>query len=358
MERAIELAKGGIGKTKTNPLVGCVIVKDDEIIGEGFHEEFGKNHAEVNAILDAKEKGHDIEGATLYVNLEPCSHFGKTPPCANRIVEEKIKRVVIGTTDPFEKVSGRGVEILESNGIEVTEGICEDDCKNLNERFFTYVKNNRPFVVLKAGMTLDGKIATSTGESQWITSEYSRKFSHELRGKLDAIMVGINTVIADNPTLNVRYGAFPYNPIRIILDSKLRIPEDANVLRDDLETIAIIATTKKYDKDKFEKLKNKKNVEILICNEKNEEVDLLDLMAKLKEFDISSILLEGGATLNASMIKEGLIDKYYFFIAPTIIGKTGLSAIGDLKVDALSDAIKLNNIKVETLFGDILVTGS
>lgn len=357
MQRAIDLAKGGFGKTKTNPLVGCVIVKDDEIIGEGYHEEFGKNHAEVNAVEDAKSKGHSLEGATLYVNLEPCAHYGKTPPCANRIVEEKIARVVIGTTDPFKEVSGRGVEILEENGIEVVEGVLEEECLELNERFFTYVKKNRPYVVLKAGMTLDGKIATSTGESQWITSDYSRKFSHELRGKLDAIMVGINTVLADNPTLNVRYGDYPYNPIRIILDSKLRIPENSNVLRSDLDSIAIIATTKNYDSKNYERLINKENVEILVCEEKNGQVDLIDLMNKLKDYDISSILLEGGATLNASMIKEKLVDKYYFFIAPMIIGNEGLSAIGDLNIEKLKDTIRLKNIKVETMFGDILVTG-
>lgn len=357
MQRAIELAKGGIGKTKTNPLVGCVIVKDDEIIGEGYHEEFGKNHAEVNAILDAKDKGHNLEGSTLYVNLEPCAHYGKTPPCANRIVEEKISRVVIGTSDPFKEVSGRGIEILEENNIEVVEGVLEEECLELNERFFTYVKKNRPFVILKAGMTLDGKIATSTGESQWITSEYSRKFSHELRGQLDSIMVGINTVLSDNPTLNVRYGNYPYNPIRIILDSKLRIPENSNVLREDLDSIAIIATTKNYDRENFKKIKNKEKVEIIICEEKDGQVDLADLMNKLKDYDISSILLEGGATLNASMIREHLVDKYYFFIAPMILGSTGLSAIGDLNIEKLSQSIKLKNLKVETMFGDILVTG-
>ena len=357
MERALEIAREGTGKTKTNPLVGCVIVKDDKIIGQGAHLKFGDNHAEVNAILDAKSRGEDIRDATLYVNLEPCSHYGKTPPCAERIVKEGIRRVVIGTSDPFEKVSGRGIKILEDAGISVTEGLCEEECLNLNERFFTYLKNKRPFVVLKAGMSLDGKIATESGESQWITSEFSRAHGHELRGQLDAIMVGIGTVLADDPSLNTRHGKYKNNPIRIITDSSLRIPLDAKVLRDDLESICIIATTEACDKDKLEKLKAMKNVEILICKDKDKKVDLKDLMEKLKDYDISSILLEGGRTLNAEMLKNKLVDKFYFFIAPILLGSKGIPAIGDLEIDELKDAIRIKDMKSEKLFDDILVTG-
>ncbi|MDU5100153.1 MAG: bifunctional diaminohydroxyphosphoribosylaminopyrimidine deaminase/5-amino-6-(5-phosphoribosylamino)uracil reductase RibD [Peptoniphilus grossensis] len=357
MLRALELAEKGIGHTKTNPLVGCVIVKDEEIIGEGAHLKFGENHAEVNAIEDAKNRGNDLKGASLYVNLEPCSHYGKTPPCANRIVEEGITRVVIGTTDPFPKVAGGGIKILEDAGISITEGVCQEECLKLNERFFTYVKNKRPFVVLKAGMSLDGKIATASGESKWITSEFSRAYSHELRGKLDAIMVGIGTVLADNPTLNVRHGKYRVNPIRIVTDSKLRIPLDAKLLAEDLDSIAIIATTKNCDKEKLEKLKKMKNVEVLIFGEKNGKVDLKDLMEKLKAYDISSILLEGGRTLNAEMLKNNLVDKFYFFMAPILLGSKGIPALGDLEIDTLKDAIKIKDMKCEKLFDDILVTG-
>ena len=357
MERALEIAREGTGKTKTNPLVGCVIVKDEKIIGQGVHLKFGDNHAEVNAILDAKSRGEDIRGATLYVNLEPCSHYGKTPPCAERIVKEGIRRVVIGTADPFEKVSGRGIKILEDAGISVTEGLCEEECLNLNERFFTYLKNNRPFVVLKAGMSLDGKIATESGESQWITSEFSRAHGHELRGQLDAIMVGIGTVLADDPSLNTRHGKYKNNPIRIITDSSLRIPLDAKLLRDDLESICIIATTESCDKDKLGKLKAMKNVEVLICKDKDKKVDLKDLMERLKDYDISSILLEGGRTLNAEMLKNKLVDKFYFFIAPILLGSKGIPAIGDLEIDELKDAIRIKDMKSEKLFDDILVTG-
>lgn len=357
MSRAIELAINGIGTTKTNPLVGCVIVKDGKIIGEGYHKTFGSNHAEVNAIEDAKRRGENLEGSTIYVNLEPCSHHGKTPPCADRIIKEKISRVVIGNCDPFKEVQGRGIEKLESSGIEVKCGVLEEECTSLNERYFTYIKNKRPFVVLKAGMTLDGKIATKTFESQWITSEESRKFSHELRGMCDAIMVGINTVLKDDPSLNVRAGRYPHSPARIIVDSKLRISQSAKVLSKDLENIAIIATTDSYDREKFEILSKMENVRIVIVKDKNGRVDLRDLLEKLKEFNISSILLEGGGSLNASMLKENLVDKFYFFIAPKIIGADGISAIGRMGIEKIDEVLNLKDVEVSKISTDILIKG-
>lgn len=357
MSRAIELAKNGIGATKTNPLVGCGIVRNEKIIGEGYHKVFGSCHAEVNAINDAKAKGENLDGATLYVNLEPCSHYGKTPPCADRIIEEKIKRVVIGNCDPFEKVSGRGIERLRNAGIEVEVGVLKEECEKLNERYFTYIKNNRPFVVLKSGMTIDGKIATRTYESQWITSEESRKFSHELRGMCDAIMVGINTVLKDDPTLNVRAGRYSHSPARIIVDSRLRISPSAKVLSKDLENIAIIATTENCDREKFENLSKMENVNVIIVREKDGMVDLRDLMEKLKTFNISSILLEGGGSLNASMLREKLVDKFYFFIAPKIIGSDGISAIGSMGIEKLNEAIDLKDVEVTKIATDILIKG-
>lgn len=357
MSRAIELARNGIGTTKTNPLVGCVIVKDGKIIGEGFHKTFGSNHAEVNAIEDAKRRGENLEGSTIYVNLEPCSHHGKTPPCADRIIKEKIARVVIGNCDPFKEVQGRGIEKLKTAGIEVKCKVLEEECTALNERYFTYIKNKRPFVVLKAGMTIDGKIATKTFESQWITSEESRKFSHELRGMCDAIMVGINTVLKDDPSLNVRAGRYPHSPARIIVDSKLRISQSAKVLSKDLENIAIIATTDSYDREKFEILSKMENVRIVIVKDKNGMVDLRDLLEKLKEFNISSILLEGGGSLNASMLKENLVDKFYFFIAPKIIGADGISAIGRMGIEKIDEVLNLKDVEVSKISTDILIKG-
>lgn len=357
MSRAIELARNGIGTTKTNPLVGCVIVKDGKIIGEGFHKTFGSNHAEVNAIEDAKSRGENLEGFTIYVNLEPCSHHGKTPPCADRIIKEKIARVVIGNCDPFKEVQGRGIEKLKTAGIEVKCGVLEEECTALNERYFTYIKNKRPFVVLKAGMTIDGKIATKTFESQWITSEESRKFSHELRGMCDAIMVGINTVLKDDPSLNVRAGRYPHSPTRIIVDSKLRISQSAKVLSKDLENMSIIATTDSYDREKFEILSKMENVRIVIVKDKNGRVDLRDLLEKLKEFNISSILLEGGGSLNASMLKENLVDKFYFFIAPKIIGADGISAIGTMGIEKIDEFLNLKDVEVSKISTDILIKG-
>ena len=357
MSRAIELARNGIGTTKTNPLVGCVIVKDEKIIGEGFHKTFGSNHAEVNAIEDAKSIGENLEGSTIYVNLEPCSHHGKTPPCADRIIKEKIARVVIGNCDPFKEVQGRGIEKLKTAGIEVKCGVLEEECTSLNERYFTYIKNKRPFVILKAGMTIDGKIATKTFESQWITSEESRKFSHELRGMCDAIMVGINTVLKDDPSLNVRAGRYPHSPARIIVDSKLRISQSAKVLSKDLENIAIIATTDSYDREKFEILSKMENVRIVIVKDKNGMVDLRDLLEKLKEFNISSILLEGGGSLNASMLEENLVDKFYFFIAPKIIGADGISAIGSMGIEKIDEVLNLKDVEVSKISTDILIKG-
>lgn len=357
MSRAIELARNGIGTTKTNPLVGCVIVKDGKIIGEGFHKTFGSNHAEVNAIEDAKRRGENLERSTIYVNLEPCSHHGKTPPCADRIIKEKIARVVIGNCDPFKEVQGRGIEKLKTAGIEVKCKVLEEECTALNERYFTYIKNKRPFVVLKAGMTIDGKIATKTFESQWITSEESRKFSHELRGMCDAIMVGINTVLKDDPSLNVRAGRYPHSPARIIVDSKLRISPTAKVLSKDLENISIIATTDSYDREKFEILSKMENVRIVIVKDKNDRVDLRDLLKKLKEFNISSILLEGGGSLNASMLKENLVDKFYFFIAPKIIGADGISAIGRMGIEKIDEVLNLNDVEVSKISTDILIKG-
>lgn len=357
MNKTIELAKNGIGYTKTNPLVGCVIVKNGEIIGSGAHLMFGENHAEVNAILDAKSKGYDLKSSTLYVNLEPCAHFGKTPPCANRIVEEGISRVVIGTLDPFKKVAGRGVEILKNNNIETTVGVLCKECQKLNERFFTYVKKDRPFIVLKSAMSIDGKIATKTGESKWITSSESREFSHEIRGRLDAIMVGINTVLNDNPMLNVRFGKYKHNPIKIILDSHLKIDINSNILKNNSCSFTIIVTTNNHDNEKLKLLSKMENVRIIICEEKNGFVDLNDLLKRLKEFNISSILVEGGGILQTNLIKEKLVDKFYFFVAPIILGSDAKSAIGDLDIKDLKDKISLKNVQYKEIGGDILIVG-
>lgn len=352
MELAIELAKRGKGKVNPNPLVGAVVVKNDIIIGQGYHEEFGKAHAEVNAFNSLKESA---EGATIYVTLEPCSHYGKTPPCVDRIIENKISKVVIGTLDPNPLVAGRGVKKLKDFGIEVVVGVLEEECKRVAEVFMKYIITKEPFVVLKTAMTLDGKIATESGESKWITCEESRKEVHKLRNELSAIMVGVNTVIKDNPELTCRIEG-GRNPIRVIVDSKLRIPIKSKVINDKLAR-TIIATTEYASKEKINEL-NSLGVEVLVAKAKEGRVDLQDLMIKLGESNIDGILLEGGGNLSFSALEEGIVDKLQVYIAPKIIGgEKSKTPVGGRGVEKLSEAIFLKNMTTSYVGEDILIQG-
>ncbi|KMT21003.1 bifunctional diaminohydroxyphosphoribosylaminopyrimidine deaminase/5-amino-6-(5-phosphoribosylamino)uracil reductase RibD [Clostridium cylindrosporum] len=353
MKIAIDLAKKGKGKVNPNPLVGAVIVKNEKIIAEGYHMVYGEAHAEVNAFNNAT---CDVEGATMYVTLEPCSHFGKTPPCADKIIEKKIKRVVIGSLDPNPLVAGNGIKKLKEAGIEVEAGVLESECNELNEVFMKYIVSKKPFVVMKCAMSLDGKIATSYGESKWITGEASRGDVHETRNELSGIMVGVNTVIKDNPELTCRIEN-GRNPVRIIVDSTLRIPLESKVVTEVYKAKTIIATTKKASEDKIKILEDK-GVTILIVNLKNDKVDLNDLMIKLGELKIDSILLEGGATLNFSALDEGIVDKVQMYIAPKIIGgEMSKTPVGGNGIEALKDAYKLRNLTTRVLGDDILIEG-
>ncbi len=352
MELAIELAKRGEGKVNPNPMVGAVIVKDGIIIGEGYHEKYGEGHAEVNAFESLKE---DPSGATMYVTLEPCSHYGKTPPCVDKIIQSKIKRVVIGMIDPNPLVAGNGVDKLKRAGIEVKVGVLEDKCKKLNEIFIKYILTKKPYVVLKTAMSLDGKIATRNGESKWISSEKSRLQVHNLRNKFSAIMVGVNTVIKDNPELTCRIKN-GNDPIRIIVDSTLRIPINSKVLQNK-DNKTIIATTKRASINSMQELL-KKNIKVIIIDEKNGQVDLNALIKKLGELGIDSILLEGGSTLNYSALEENIVDKVMIYIAPKIIGgESSKTPVGGRGIDKLKDAFKLKNIAINILDEDILVEG-
>lgn len=352
MELAIELAKKGEGKVNPNPMVGAVIVKDGIVIGEGYHEKYGEGHAEVNAFKSLKE---DPSGATMYVTLEPCSHYGKTPPCADKIIENNIKRVVIGMIDPNPLVAGNGVDKLKKAGIEVKVGVLEEKCKKLNEVFIKYILSKKPFVVLKTAMSLDGKIATRTGESKWISSEKSRLQVHNLRNKLSGIMVGVNTVIKDNPELTCRIENGS-NPIRIIVDSTLRIPMNSKVLQNK-DNKTIIATTKRANIKNMQELL-KKNINVLIIDEKNGQVDLSALIKKLGELNIDSILLEGGSTLNYSALEESIVDKVMIYISPKIIGgESSKTPVGGIGIDKLNDAFKLKDITTNIVDEDILVEG-
>lgn len=354
MKRAIELAAKGTGSVSPNPLVGAVIVKDGEIIGEGYHEKFGGQHAEINAISNANKP---VDAATIYLNLEPCSHYGKTPPCSLALIDNKISKVIIAMTDPNPLVAGKGIQMLENHGIEVSVGLLEDEAKKLNEIFIKFITTKLPFVALKTAMSLDGKIATSTGDSKWISNEASRSFVHHLRNKYSAIMVGVDTVINDNPSLTCRIpGQSTRNPVRIITDTKLRIPLNSKVIN--CETArTIIVTGPNADVIKINKLKTK-GVEFISTPLKNNSVDLNKLMKKLGELNIDSVLLEGGGTLNFSAINEGIVDKTYSFIAPKFIGgKEAKTPIEGEGIEKVADAFDIENISLQHFGNDIMITG-
>ncbi|SFC74394.1 bifunctional diaminohydroxyphosphoribosylaminopyrimidine deaminase/5-amino-6-(5-phosphoribosylamino)uracil reductase RibD [Clostridium uliginosum] len=349
---ALELAKKGVGKVNPNPLVGAVIVKDGEIIGQGNHEYYGGPHAEVNAI---KNSTGILEGSTIYITLEPCAHYGKTPPCVDLIIEKKFKKVVIGMLDPNPLVSGKSILKLKEKGIEVISGVKKEECIKLNEVFIKYIETKIPFVFLKTATSLDGKIATCTGESKWITSDESRRDGHLLRNKLSSIMVGVNTIIMDDPELTCRIEN-GRNPIRIVLDSTLRIPINAKVI-ENKEATTIIATTINSDKLKKEKLLSL-GVKVIEVEEKDKKVNLRKLMIKLGELGIDSILIEGGGTLNFSALSEKIVDKVRFYIAPKILGgEKSKSSIGGEGFFKLSDAINLKDVTYEKLGNEIVVEG-
>lgn len=353
MKIALDLAKKGRGVVNPNPMVGAVIVKDRKIIGKGYHEKCGEAHAEVNAINGATDK---VEGATMYVTLEPCSHYGKTPPCVDKIIENKIAKVVIAMLDPNPLVSGSGVKKLKEAKINVVLGVLEEESKRLNEVFIKYITSKKPFVTLKTAMSLDGKIATESGESKWITGKESRKLVHKLRNEVSGIMVGVDTVIKDNPQLTCRLENGK-NPIRIITDSKLRIPINLKVIEEINEVRTIIATTEFADKEKIRNLE-KLGVEVLVVKSKKNKVDLQDLMSKLGELKIDSILLEGGATLNFSALNEKIVDKIQVYISPQIIGgETSKTPVGGSGIKLLKDSYKIKNLTSKFVGEDILIEG-
>ena len=353
MRLAMQLAGNAIGRTSPNPLVGAVIVKDNRVVSCGWHRKAGTPHAEVHALNQA---GELAQGADVYVTLEPCAHYGKTPPCAKALVEAKVKNVYGGLLDVNPKVAGKGFKILEDAGIHVEYGFLQDELRKQNEVFFKWIEHKKPFVVLKAAMTLDGKIATATGQSKWITNETSRAYGYKLRDIYDGIMVGINTVIEDNPMLTARVDGGK-NPIRIVVDSSLKIDINANVVQDK-SAKTIIATTDKADKDKILKLQAQDVDVIVVDKDKNDKVDIEKLLDILGQQNICSILVEGGATLSGSFVAKKLVDKVYFFIAPKIVGgkeaKTPVAGTGILN---LQEALALKDIQIEKLEEDILIIG-
>lgn len=351
MRKALNLARRGLGKTSPNPMVGALIIRDGEIIGQGYHRRYGGNHAEINAIWDAKG---DMSGATLYVTLEPCCHQGKkTPPCLDTLLKHDLRRIVIGTVDPNPQVTGKSIEVLRERGIETKVGVLSEECYRLNEVYFKYIQTGIPFVTLKFAQTLDGRIASTTGDSRWISSEPSLKLAHRLRSLHDAVLVGVGTVLRDDPQLTVRQ-VKGRNPIRIVTDSGLRIPLSSKILRDQEIAPTIIATTSQADREKLPSL-TQMGIEVLMVDEDGEgKANLRDLLQKLGQMNISSILVEGGATLITSFIRQELADKFVVILAPRIMGK-GIDAVGDLGISDVDRALKLSFIKTYRSGEDLII---
>lgn len=351
MEKAIRLAKIGEGKVNPNPLVGAIIVKENRIISQGYHEKFGQPHAEINAIESSRES---LKDATIYVTLEPCCHYGKTPPCVDKIIENKFKRVVVGTLDPNPLVSGKGVKKLRENGIEVLVGVLEEKCKEINEIFNYNMIKNKSFVAIKWAMTLDGKIATKNYDSKWISSKKSRIYAHKLRNRFTAVMVGINTVLKDNPMLTCRLDG-GVNPIKIIVDSNLKIPLECNLVKTK-ESKTIVATICK-DKEKILKLKEL-GVEVIVTKENKNKVDLIDLTLNLYKRGIDSILVEGGGNLIYSILEEKIANKIYAFICPKIIGgRESVTAVEGIGKGKISECFEIKKWNIRKIDNDILIEG-
>ena len=356
MKRAIELAKQGAGWTAPNPLVGAVVVKNGRVIGEGYHRKYGELHAERNALAACSE---DPAGATLYVTLEPCCHYGKTPPCTEIIIEKKIAKVVIGSRDPNPKVAGKGARILREHGIEVVEDYMREACDALNPVFFHYITTKTPYVVLKFAMTLDGKIATRTGASKWITGEAARNHVHQLRGRYAGILAGIGTVLADDPMLNCRIDG-AHQPLRIILDSHLRIPMGSRLVRSAKEyPLLIVCNESTLDREegtnRIQKLEEA-GAKVWTLPEKNGHPDLNVLMQRLGEEKIDSVLIEGGGTVNEAALKAHIVHHVYAYIAPKIFGgedaKTPVEGSG---IRLPQECANLRLAKITVLLNDMLL---
>jgi len=352
MQQALELARGGLGFVSPNPLVGCVLVKDGEVVGQGYHQRFGGPHAEVHALQEAGPRAH---GAVLYVNLEPCSHTGKTPPCTDAVIQAGVSRVVAALRDPNPLVAGRGLARLAAAGMAVTVGVSAAEAHKLNEAFVKYITTGCPFVTLKSAITLDGKIATRTGASRWITGELARQEGHRLRHAADAILVGIGTVLQDNPQLTTRLpDREGVNPLRVIFDSTLRVPLHAQVTDVASDRRTLVVTTARALAAHREQLRTR-GVEVVCLPAYDDgRVDLEALLRYLGERGIASVLVEGGATLSATLLRRRLVDKVLFFVAPKIIGGDGISVVGTCGVETMEQAINLRDVVGQRLGQDFL----
>ncbi|MBI2612350.1 bifunctional diaminohydroxyphosphoribosylaminopyrimidine deaminase/5-amino-6-(5-phosphoribosylamino)uracil reductase RibD [Candidatus Kaiserbacteria bacterium] len=347
MHEALRLAKKGAGWTNPNPMVGAVIVKGTRVTARGFHKRAGKSHAEIEALSEA---GEGARGATLYVNLEPCAHFGKTPPCVDAIIQAGIKRVVCATKDPNPRVNGKGITRLRKAGIPVRVGACANEARALNEAFFTFHRKKRPFIGLKYAASLDGKLSTRTGDSKWITNKEARAYARSLRGSYQAVLVGIRTILSDDPHLGVRAQG-KRDPLRIILDPDLRIPLSAKVLRDQNVLIAASFGAPRRKKMALEK----RGSTILLF--KGKGIPLRGLLRELRKRNIVSILVEGGGKTIGSFLDERLLDRVYAFYAPVLIGGKDASTIGGRGVRTLHGASRLNDVSVMRFGDNVLISG-
>lgn len=356
MKAALGFAGKGLGKTSPNPAVGAVIARRGQVVAAGFHRKAGGAHAEVEALNQLRGKAR--RGDTLYVTLEPCNHFGRTPPCTQAILEKGIRKVVVGMRDPNPHVTGGGCDYLSGQGVEVVTGVLEAECRRLNEWFVTYVTKGRPFVIAKTALTLDGWTATSTGHSRWVTNERSREWVHRLRHQVDGILVGVGTVMADDPLLNTRLKkGRGKDPVRIIVDTHLRIPVNARVLSHPHGSETLIAVSEDVPPRHLERLKTK-GISFLVCPKKEGRIDLIALMDMLGKRSITSVLLEGGATLMGAMIREKLVDKFCIFKAPKILGGSDGRPMalgqGPSKMD---QSIPLKDIRIKRFGDDLLIVG-
>jgi len=355
MSRALELAARGLGRTSPNPMVGCVIVKDGRIVGEGYHHRAGLAHAEIEAL---KEAGESARGSTLYVNLEPCSHFGRTPPCAPEIVKAGVECVAAGMTDPNPRVAGRGFELLRSNNIAVVENVMEEECRRLNRAFVKVMETGLPYVTLKAAMTLDGKTASRAGESKWISSEESRGMVHRMRGEVDAVIVGAATLLKDDPSLTSRVPEAEKikDPLRVVMDEALKTPHDSNFVKLAGDGKTVIITGGRAPEKKESWLAGAGCRVIRVESDAAGRPDPEAALRRLVELGVLSVMIEGGGTLNYSFLSRGLIDCLVIFIAPRLLG--GREAITFLEGDgfgAVSEGVSLRNVNVSFCGGDVMV---
>jgi diaminohydroxyphosphoribosylaminopyrimidine deaminase/5-amino-6-(5-phosphoribosylamino)uracil reductase len=355
MRKAIALAKRGLGTTSPNPMVGAVVVKGGKIVGEGYHRRTGEAHAEIIALEKA---GQQARGAMLVLNLEPCCHTGKTPPCVNAIIKAGLRKVVVAMQDPNPLVNGKGVELLRKADIDVKLGLLEKEARVLNEAFVTFVEKKRPFFVIKGAASLDGKIATRIGESKWISNEESREYANQLRAVMDGIMVGINTVILDNPLLLPRVNKPKRYPVRIVLDSKLRIPPSCEILKTGGNFRTLVFTLPDSRLDKESRLKSMGVEVVRVAPGENGRVALSAVCKELFQREITSVLVEGGGELNSSFLNEGLADKIVIFYAPKLIGgRNAPSLVGGKGIDFMKDACRIDISSVRKFKEDICVEG-